>query len=140
MAKREYTNCWKSDSESEQTALPSTPEPAAVEAPKVSAKKGTPKKGTKRVDTPPSRFEQLRSAGRSFVDGVVDALDQAFGRLDAHEERLDDFGRRLNAHEDRFGDLTGRIEALEERPAPEPAKPAGVTISIKVEGGDVKIE
>ena len=137
MAKREYTNCWKADGESEQTALPLTPEPA-VEAPKVSPKKGTPKKGTKRVDTPPSRFEQLRAKGRSWVDGVVDALDDTFARLDAHEERLDEYGRRLNEHEDRFGELSARVETLEQRPAPEPsASPTSVIVTIKVEGGDV---
>ena len=132
MAKHEYDNIPTPSGEPEK--------PATVKA-DASAKPA--RKGTKRVDAPASRFEQLRAKGRSWDDGVVDALDDAFARLDAHEERLDDFGRRLNAHEDRFGDLTGRIEALEERPtpvAPEPVKPASVTVTIKVEGGDVKIE
>ena len=161
MAKHEYRNnqSTKSGESTEQGILQPIPEPIFVEggsnepsgktAPKKgaskesSATKPSPRTATKRKDIPPSRFEQLRAKGRSWVDGVVDALDDAFARLDAHEERLDDFGRRFNAHEDRFGDLTGRIEALEERPtpvAPEPVKPASVTVTIKVEGGDVKIE
>ncbi len=110
-----------------KTAQPTKAEPAATGGAQ------PPRKGTPREDATPSRFDALRAAGLGFVNGVVDAFDEAFARLDAHEERLDEHDRQLRAVE-------GRLTTLEGRPAPQPTRQEGVTITIKVDGGNVRLE
>ena len=151
MAKREY----RKNSNAQQTI----PQPVEAEAPTKetpkTSKKSTgapaktptqptkaelagnggqrpPRKGTPREDATPLRSDALRVVLLNAVNGIVDAVDDVFCRLNAHEERLDEHDRQFGVVHDRIGAVEGRLTTLEEeRPAPQPTR--------QIDGGNITI-
>lgn len=169
MAKREY----RKNSNAQQTI----PQPVEAEAPTKetpkTSKKSTgapvkktaqptktepdatggaqpPRKGTPREDATPSFLDALGAAGHDFVNGIVDAFDKTFSRLDDHEKRLKEHDRLFGVVHDRIGAVEGRLTILEEeRPAPQPTRQidgGNITINnanggtVNINGGNLRLE